>query len=85
MHMTSGGSADRSYSDCWGAALLEQDLLGLLTAAVGGLSGPDLARADRDPAVGDRGDPAHHCGPDVRPAAQPLGAYQRAGGVPAGP
>ena len=56
----------------------EQDLLGLLTAARGGLSGPDLAELTGDPAVGDRRDPAHHGGADVHPPAQPLGAWRPA-------
>ena len=39
----SGGWGGRNYNACCAGVLLEQDLLGLLTAARGGLSGTDLA------------------------------------------
>ena len=56
----------------------EQDLLGLLTAARGGLSGPDLAELTGVPLWEIEDDPAHGGRADLRPPAQPLGTRRPA-------
>ena len=51
----------------------EQDLLGLLTAARGGLSGPDLAELTGVPLWEIEDDPAHRGRADLRPPAPAAG------------
>ena len=62
----------------------EQDLLGLLTAARGGLSGSDLVAPDRRTPLGDRGCPARGVRAHLHPAGEHMATRSRPRGVPAG-
>ena len=62
-----------------------RELLGLLTAARGGLSGPDLEELSGSSALGDRGDSTHHGWTDLHPATEPLGTGHRPGSLSTSP
>ena len=61
----------------------QQDLLGLLTAARGGLSGPDLVSPDRRTPLGGRGRPARGVRAHLHPPGEHMAARGRPGGIPA--